>query len=383
MPRHRVRFVFINCPSIATEPMAYLLLAQNKQETPFQFEMHHYWMVQNHNLAADRPIERITRTVSDRLPRWRYLERLHKAQLERRAAPGFAQPISHNDWHKIAKGALDTYDRWTESKKRNGDSQPCPSIVITETPIEGNYFSLCDDGIALISLANWRRFFSPSSAAEFVLSASQRVALRLVYGDEIRNHNPTRGCIWDFCQNLADAKVSCTLAYLCETCEANLRKVAEQKQIDEVKQLISNAWIGDTGKIGTVAYDLKKLYAQDLHRASAHHVGLWSAIKSGMKSDAGKLVLDVLKSAGTALLVVFLALKFPDVSRLIKSGPPEKKDVTPTPAAAAGLQANPSPISVPVPILVPVPLAVPLPILVPVPAPDPALPPAEPLSRAP
>lgn len=40
----RIRIFFINCPSLAVDAAAFLILAQNQAQSAIQFEVEHFWI---------------------------------------------------------------------------------------------------------------------------------------------------------------------------------------------------------------------------------------------------------------------------------------------------------------------------------------------------
>lgn len=314
----RIRIMFVNCPTLSTGAASYLLLAQNKYQSSIQYEVAHYWIF-GHTLHTNSSrTEHFLLQFSDRFIALERIERRFKAKLELLGAPFLKSIVSRNDWYEPTTKAIAAYDSWfVSSTYNNFDSYPCPTIIVTETPIDGGYMGLSRGDTALISLANWKSYFMPGSALEYLLCGVQRYALRLSYGS-IGSHYVTRGCIWDFHAHQQDSRISGYLGFLCSTCEASLEKTVSSSEMQEIKSMISNDWIGSTSNLASVASIMSKNYRYDLKRSSGLSSNLMIAISNSMKTEVGKFFFDIAKVALAALATLYVAMHFPDWYRLIQ-----------------------------------------------------------------
>jgi hypothetical protein len=165
--------MFVNCPTLSTDAAAYLLLAQNKFQAAVQYEVTHYW-IYGHSLHKNPSrLDKIREILSEKFILFERLGRAVKTKLELIAAPQFGSTVSRKNWFEPTSKAISDYDRWFSGCTYNKfDSDPCPTIVVTEAQIEGGYIGLSKDNVALISLANWKNYFRPGSALEYLLLRS-------------------------------------------------------------------------------------------------------------------------------------------------------------------------------------------------------------------
>jgi hypothetical protein len=302
MPR-RVRLFFINCPKLAVDATAHLLLAQNKVQSVLQFELYHFWISANETCPP-------TADTADLK---------FRARIDLSAAPVFAQTLQHQQWYIPVKATLDRHDKWLHEGGYNPyDCVPAPSIIITETPLAGGYLSFCQNDVAVISVAQWDENYAPPSAAEFVLSSVQRVALRLCFGRMIGSHYPTRGCIWDFNVHQPDARIGLSLGWLCRTCMMQLKTQASDSEIAEIEKLLIGDWIGRKNDPGSVSSTLAHLYSFDLARTKGLSPGFWSFLPQTAISELTKAAIDVAKWVAILLLTVFVASHFPNIAQFLK-----------------------------------------------------------------
>ena len=191
----RIRVFFINCPTLATDAAAYLILAQNKVQAAIQFEVHHFWVFGqiNQGPLAGR-LNRTLEKIEEKHPTIGWLARRNRSLRDLRAAPLFHKTFQHKNWEDHVSKAIGDYDRWfASSGYYKYDYEQAPAIVITETPLAGKYLSICGEQLGIISLTDWKAFFKPGSALEYILTNVQRLSLRLSFGSVIGSHFPTRG----------------------------------------------------------------------------------------------------------------------------------------------------------------------------------------------
>jgi hypothetical protein len=310
----RVRVFFINCPTLATDAAAHLILAQNKVQSAIQFEIHHFWIFgQVSQGRLPGRLNRIFERVEDRYPRFSWLARRNRTLRDLRAAPSFREALQRRLWYDHVRQAIGDYDQWFAScGYPKYDFEQTPAIVITETPIAGKYLSSTRESLGVVSLAYWKAFFKPGSALEYMINNIQRISLRLCYGS-VGSHFPTRGCIWDFDVHQPDIRISAFLGLLCGTCRRNLTAAINETEFSEIENLIGNEWIGRRDDPFSVAASLAKNYNYELRRATGLSPGLLSSISHGMKTEGGKFFLDVLKWVVIALITILLASYFPAV----------------------------------------------------------------------
>lgn len=317
---NRIRILFINCPTLATDAASFLILAQNKVQTIFQFEIHHFWIYSRKSQGPlggwrNSKLEIIQGRYERFVP---WLVRKYRTLLDLRAAPDFRNYFDEDSWIVPAKQAVDSYDHWVSNRQANHfDSIPAPTILITETNFRDHYISFCGNDIAVISIAEWKQFFKPASALEFILTSVQRLSLRLWYGPAIGSHYPTRGCLWDYAINVPDVKISSFLGYLCETCRTALRHSLGPTEYREIIQLIENKWTGDSESASSVAGVLAKIYKYDLSRSTGLNPGIIRFILGFMRAEIGRATIDILKWVVILLITIALASCFPSIVKFL------------------------------------------------------------------
>lgn len=317
----RIRIFFINCPTLATDAAAFLILAQNKVQTVLQFEIHHFWIYSKNkhgNLTGWWHKKRVG--IGDRYERFvPWLERRNRALFDLLAAPAFRGSFNADTWSTSIREAIAQYDLWVKNRQANNfDSVPAPSIVITETGIQEHYISFCGEDIAIISAAKWMQFFKPASALEYILVSVQRLSLRLCYGSVIGSHYPTRGCLWDYDINVPDVRISAFLGFLCETCRNGLNKKIRLNEYDQIVRLMENHWIGDRESPSSIAGILAKNYKYDLSLSIGLNPGFMSKLAQSLPPWFGKSIIDIGKWLIIFLLTIWIASCFPSIAKFLR-----------------------------------------------------------------
>lgn len=312
---HPIRIFFINCPTLDVDAASYLLLAQNKYQSTIQFEINHFWIC-----GLDNPLSfnsHASRLI-DRLPKSKRLARWANAKFDLTRAPRFKGVLGKHTWLDASAEAIGNYDSWfNKSSYHKHDSQPCRSIIITETPLKGGYISYGSNEIFFISVANWKSYFGPGSALEFILFNVQRAALKL--GLNANGwHFSTRGCINDFHIHQPDTRISAYLGSLCSTCHSKLEASTSPVVAAEMKQFLSNQWIGSKGDPSSVASILSSNYKYELKRSTGLRPSLWHSATESIRNELGRETIAFLKYAiiiGTTILLYHI---FPDFYQIIK-----------------------------------------------------------------
>ncbi|MBT2145588.1 MULTISPECIES: hypothetical protein [unclassified Rhodanobacter] len=328
MPK-RIRIFFIGCPSLDTAAASYLLLSQNSVQKAVQFEIYHFWIFGQKAHGAPKGLVGRLLLWLGYLPKplSRWADRKLLARIDYREEPAFKKELPYKSWFSICKNALCNYDAWFKISNNTYDVDDCPSIIITDTPIEGGFISFTNEDIGLISTAKWKYFFKPVSALDYVLFSVQRLTMRLAFTNEIGSHYPTRGCVWDYDDHQPDARIAILVGSICHTCEKKLLASTDGGTYADLSRLIDNKWLGDKSIQFSPAAILAKVYKYDLSRSTGLNASTISKFTDTFISELGKVLSDGLKWALVLIITLTLAAYFPTVLVKIK----QQLSMTPVP----------------------------------------------------
>lgn len=323
----RIRVFFINCPTLAVEAATYLLLAQNKVQSFFQFEVHHFWLysLDQYSDARNSAYRLWIANHDDFLQRFFWwlgggrIVRSNRANLDLQAARHFSKEFDLNTCFTDTRAVLRKYDDWMARRRERGannyDAMPAPEIIVTETRLPHNFISHIspDRTLGIVSLGGWKRYFRPGSALECILTGVQRIAVALCCSPTIGFHYPTRGCLFDYTRYVQDTRVGAFLGFLCETCQQDLKRSISNVEYEDVVRLIENEWIGRRDSHDSVAHVLSRIYKYDLSRSTGLRPRFKDEIIRSVQSESGR----VFWLLGIGAVVILLAAYAPWIRQLL------------------------------------------------------------------
>lgn len=317
----RIRIMFIDCPNLDVAAASYLVLSQNSVQDFVQFEVCHHWIYSNENFVGKRRLG-----FWESLQGW--LEWLSSfgdgAKMRRFSRMDRLNPsvptgkIDRGGWRKEYGRVISGYDEWMAGKGPYCyDSGPAPTIVVTETPISGGFFCDSDDGIGIISTAQWKNLFKPVSALDFVLAIVQRVSLYLIFPG-LSSHYVTRGCLWDFAHHQRDARISIMTGHMCQTCRDVLLNQTDSEMLKKIELLVARQWVGDRDIQFSPASVLAHVYKYDLSRSTGVSSTFFRRVWASFEPEFGKIFGEALKWSAVIAITALMASNFPGVLKGIK-----------------------------------------------------------------
>jgi hypothetical protein len=298
--RKTIRIFFANCPHLDESAAAYLVLAQNSVQSVVEFEIWHLH-VYGEEIGAGNLRTSFLKTWSlvslsgMALPWKQAAARRYIAAMDRLVMPPLASSMAPSTatidlFRPILKGNEDWITGQEAGVYGNRTIRPAPTVIVTETPFEGGYFGWSESDVAIASIAGWRSRYTPPSLLEFILDQVQRYAMRLAINPELGSHYPTRACIWDFDANIADARLSPLIGYLCDSCEQLIAGQVTAIELKELRHLLSHKWLGKADEPGSVASTLKRTFAYDLTRTRGLSAGFLDRVREATPSEVVKLI---------------------------------------------------------------------------------------------
>lgn len=319
--RYRVRVLFIDCPNLDVAAASQLVLSQNSVQDVIQFEVCHHW------IYSSSEFDESGLSLSERVVEWWAGKSFaFSGDAKRRLFSRWDRlnpdiPVGEVDLNsctKIYGEVVAGYDRWLQRKSEwNFDIRPCPTVVVTDTPISGGYFCQSDGGVGVVSTAQWRHISKPVSALDYVLAIVQRVSLRLIF-PVLDSHYATRGCIWDFSPHQRDVRISILLGHICETCRDRLLVSSSYDVVEKISLLISRRWVGDRDVQFSPASVLAHVYSYDLSRSTGLSSTFSRRVLGGFEPELGKILSEAVKWSLVIVLTAVMASCFPGVLKGIK-----------------------------------------------------------------
>lgn len=233
----KIGVYFWGCNKLDWQAFEYLLLTLNKTQSLFEFEVH------SSEIFRKGPEIRGKVDFDSNI----IFDQFKKALI-----------LYRQEIQNITSDPNTNFDQ-------SGSSISEYAIAIIERKVKGEFYVVTDSPFAIISIGDWRKKYAPPSAVEFLLSTIIGACVELLDKEnKISHHVATRGCLFDFNNSVNDAKNSVLIKYICSDCEDKIKNTFGEDFIKELKKITDRDWIGNYNDVGSVAYNLKRVFYYDL-----------------------------------------------------------------------------------------------------------------------
>jgi hypothetical protein len=188
--------------------------------------------------------------------------------------------------------------------------QPDQIIVITGATLSDYYYLIRRKKTTLLALGEWEKSMAPPSLVEFM----QLQVLRAPYSaleKEVWNvsHLGGRACVFDFCENLENARLMALAGVgVCADCAAALRADGFPEAADEIRYIAGHKWRGERSTAGSPA-DLMARLGYDLFLTKGFEPTRLERLRRILVDDGVKEGIKVLFAVLLAYLLFRLGLQ--------------------------------------------------------------------------
>lgn len=118
-----------------------------------------------------------------------------------------------------------------------------PAVAIVAVRLEGNVFSDCTRRTMVITTADWEAYFAPPPLWAYLVY--QLAAALVQFGADLPDnipplHDPSIGCVFDYCRDKELIRLGMTGAYICPECEMTLAGMGvSDRLLDAMNQLLA------------------------------------------------------------------------------------------------------------------------------------------------
>lgn len=180
-------------------------------------------------------------------------------------------------------------------------------VLLTMGRFEQGYYTVGDRLVRAIALGDWKRELAPPSILEFFLTLLLRQSIGLISPTfRSSGHLGTKGCLFDFTDDLSEARLKTMQGFVCCDCRRLLAKDNLPTLIDTLLPVLdTRSWLGSSGDPKTPAGVVAKL-GHDLFLTRGVQPSWWESILTVLRNDGIKELLKVAAIVLlTAVLVVF------------------------------------------------------------------------------
>jgi len=187
------------------------------------------------------------------------------------------------------------------------DEPPIKLIVLSLAHLEGQFYFRKIDDVAVIALGDWKKVMAPPSLVEFFITLVLRAAVSLTYPGIVSGHLGTKGCLFDFNDDLVGTRFKVLHAFICAACKQQLETKAPGLSSSLVK-VMENQWLGKVDEPGSAAAIAAGL-GYNLFRTKGLRPSWWETFKSGVQEEWAKGLVKLVFTVLLAALLVYLGFK--------------------------------------------------------------------------
>ncbi len=183
-------------------------------------------------------------------------------------------------------------------------------ILISLATMTDLHFIVRKEHVSLLALGEWDRSMSPPSAAEFLQVAMLRAAYSAMEGGVWNTiHQGTRGCIFDFTNNLEDTRLMMLVGLgVCFECRQALVDDGYSDAPEEIRRIVERTWLGSRNIPGTPA-NIMAQFGYDLFFSKGFTSTWRERLRQSLQEDAAKELIKLFFGLMLAGLLLWLGLK--------------------------------------------------------------------------
>jgi hypothetical protein len=227
------------------------------------------------------------------------------------ATLGHRRPVDRDVVRRECAAFYDRHVEWsrvTAVRYKTREPPPDYFVVLTMARFTDNYYSLRGHGVSVIALGNWRRWLSPPSILEFVVTLTVREALSAV-STRLRGsvHIGTKGCLCDVTPSLNDARQKVLSSFLCRFCRTCLVEDGLAELIPQIDAMLSTSWLGSSSDPSSPAGVVSAL-GHDLFIVKGLKPTMWESLRTTLRQDGAKQLLSLVSAVASAVVIALLLL---------------------------------------------------------------------------
>ena len=207
--------------------------------------------------------------------------------------PGFSERIT-----RLFGAEQKDYDLADQSLPEN-------FVVISLAKFSDEHYGLKEKNVQVQALGNWARHMAPPSILEFILVLLMRQAASFIVPALSKSlHLGTKGCLFDFTSDLAEARYKALQSFVCSTCRSRIQESGAVYLADDIVRVLDFNWLGTTSDPHCPAGIVAKL-GYDLFLTKGIQPTFWENIRAILRDEGMKEIIKLV----FAILLVALLLK--------------------------------------------------------------------------
>ena len=188
-------------------------------------------------------------------------------------------------------------------------SLPEDLVVISLAKFSDEHYGLKEKHVQVQALGNWMRHMAPPSILEFIVVLLMRQAASFVVPALSKSiHLGTKGCLFDFTSNLAEARYKALQSFVCSTCRSRMQGSGAVHLADDIARVLDISWLGTTSDPHCPAGIVAKL-GYNLFLTKGIEPSFWENVRSLLRDEATKEIIKLVFAILLAALLLRLGLK--------------------------------------------------------------------------
>jgi len=187
------------------------------------------------------------------------------------------------------------------------DEPPNHFQILSRVTFQDNYYYTSNRAVAVIAMGNWKRQMAPPSILEFIQLLVLQDAMFGVC-PELSTHMGTRGCLFDFCASLSDARQNVLSGSICKLCQAVMSDHGHGDLVNPLLKMLSRDWIGNSQDPASPAGITSKL-GHDLFLTKGLKPNPIESMKMTFAQESAKIIPATVAVLIAAALAFYLGLK--------------------------------------------------------------------------
>jgi hypothetical protein len=188
-------------------------------------------------------------------------------------------------------------------------SLPDNFVVISLAKFSDEHYGLKEKQVQVQALGNWARHMAPPSILEFIVVLLMRQAASFVVPSLSKSvHLGTKGCLFDFTSDLAEARYKALQSFVCTTCRSRMHENGAVHLVDDMIRVLDFNWLGTTSDPRCPSGIVAKL-GYDLFLTKGFQPTLWESVRSVFRDEATKEIIKLVFAILLAALLLRLNLK--------------------------------------------------------------------------
>jgi hypothetical protein len=226
-------------------------------------------------------------------------------QQETPVSSGACQAMLFDFGERVISKVVETQQRLGLADR----SLPGALAVICQAKFADGLYSVKDGPVVVQALGNWDRSMAPPSIFEFILTLLIRQGAGLLVPSMAGGiHLGTKGCIFDFTENLDEARYKALQSYVCSACRRRLAAQDAGSLADEIVRVVDMKWLGRLCNPYSPAAIVSKLGYNLFVTKGVRPTWRESAL-SGFRDAGVKETIRLVSSVVLAGLLLWLGLK--------------------------------------------------------------------------